>query len=108
MISVSMTYSGVRALVFYKFTQSMFPSSAPVPSKQISMRYLMNKMQSSADKIEATLVVVHIPYMNRGETNSPPPELLNALTDMTVWSSWISPMPSKNITPGRSHYPYDF
>lgn len=48
-------------------------------SRSKSMRYLISQMKQAAQRIGATLIVVHIPYLDRGNTNVPPSELTDAL-----------------------------
>lgn len=54
-------------------------SNIKSPHKK-SMKYLMSRMIEIVKRIDATLVVMHIPYLHKGRTNRPPLELLNALT----------------------------
>jgi hypothetical protein len=49
-----------------------------------SMKYLIRRMHRVAERIGATLIVVHIPYLDRGHTNPPPSGLTDALDPDTV------------------------
>jgi len=47
--------------------------------------FLMKKMSELAKNIKATLIVVHIPYFEKGSTNSAPAELINSLSQDTIF-----------------------
>ena len=54
-------------------------------SQAKGMTFLIDQMFEVTDSIGAQLVVVYIPYLERGQTNPPPAELLQALTPGVIF-----------------------
>ena len=54
-------------------------------AKQKSMTFLMRKMSESAKKINAILIVVYMPRLERGAAKPAPSELMSSLTKDTVF-----------------------
>ena len=51
----------------------------------MSMAYLLERMDRAAKQNNSLLVVVYIPRLNRGNTPPPPPELIDSLSQDTVF-----------------------
>ena len=51
--------------------------------RQAGLEFLLGRMRALTRKAGAHLVVVYIPYLERGETNPPPPALAAALRSVT-------------------------
>lgn len=76
---------GAKITWFRLTSKSMFTYSNTEESRLKCMNFLMKKMEGIAKSINAVLIVVYIPYLNKGNTNSAPLELLNALSKNTIF-----------------------
>ncbi len=61
-------------------------------SRQKSMAYLMKNMIQEARRINARLVVVYIPGLQKGRTKPPPTELIETLSQDTVFVDLSGPI----------------
>jgi hypothetical protein len=76
---------GAKITWFRLISKNMFTNSNTEESRRKCMNFLMKKMEELAKSINANLIVVHIPYLNRGNTNSAPFELINSLDKNTIF-----------------------
>jgi len=84
-LSVSDAYWGARAIISRVKMRYMWNTDNDPRSREISMKDLMSKMVRAVEAIDALLVVVHIPNLNRGRTESAPKELVGALPTGVVF-----------------------
>jgi hypothetical protein len=83
---------GARAILSKVNQRFMMRYKDDFSARQKSIKYLIGRMEEEAKLINATLIVVHIPYLQRDGTNGPPLELLDALTDDIVFIDLSPPI----------------
>ncbi len=76
---------GAKITWFQYTSRNMFTYSNTPESRNNCMKFLMKKMENLAKTINAVLIVVHIPYLERGNTNSAPLELIGSLSKGTIF-----------------------
>ena len=76
---------GAKIAWFRLTSKKMLTYSNDEESRLKCTNFLMNKMIELAKNIDAILIVVHIPYFEKGSTNSAPSELIDSLSQDTVF-----------------------
>ena len=62
--------------------ETAFDPGVPA-TRQAGLELLLGRMRDLARRVEAHLLIVYIPYLERGGTNPPPPALAAALRSVT-------------------------
>jgi hypothetical protein len=76
---------GAKITWFRYTSRNIFTYSNTKESHRKCINFLMKRMEGLAKTINAVLVIVHIPYLDRGNTNSPPVELINSLSNSIIF-----------------------
>ena len=83
---------GARAVLSKIKRNTIWDHSFDKTSRQKSMAYLMKKMIQGARRINSRLVVVYIPRMEKGNTKPPPTELIEHLSQDTIFVDMSEPI----------------
>ncbi len=76
---------GVKASFAELYKDYMLGYDDNTALRQKSMAFVLQKLRQIAKRLDAWLVVMHMPYPDPKHTNPPPPALLNALTSDMVF-----------------------